>query len=155
MWQKNPVGFFDGASKKGVCEAGFVIKLNNSRIFRGWLKASLGSNTRDEVIGLWSLLHYARIWGVDHFQALGDSQVVINWVKGKTGLKTLELPHWLDSIVLQKKVFSWITFDHVYKDFNQEVDDLSKLDFGDMDSIIHYSFNLDGVVTEAGNLVFF
>lgn len=81
--------------------------------------------------------------------------MVINWVKGKTSLKTLELCHWLDSIVLQKKAFSWITFDHVYKDFNQEVDDLSKLDFGDMDSIIHYSFNLDGAVIEAGNLVFF
>ena len=81
--------------------------------------------------------------------------MVINWVKGKASLKTLELSHWLDSIMLKNKAFSWISFDHVYREFNQEADDLSKLDLGDMDGIIQYSYNLDGVVTEAGSLVFF
>ena len=80
--------------------------------------------------------------------------MVINWVKGKASLKLLELSHWLDSSLL-KKEFSWISFDHVYNEFNQDVDDLSKLVLGDMDGLIHYYFILDGAVTEAGSLVFF
>ena len=61
LQQEKPVDFLNGASKEGVCGASFVIKLNNSRTFRGWLKAGLGSNTQVEVIGLWSLLHCAQI----------------------------------------------------------------------------------------------
>ena len=114
----------------------------------------MGSNTHDEVNGLWSLLHCSRIWGVDHLHVLRDSHVVINWVKGKASLNSLELSHWLDKILLKKKDFSWISFDHVYREFNQEVaDDLSKLDLGDIDGIIQHSFN--GAVTEDGSFVFF
>ena len=76
--------------------------------------------------------------------------MVINWVKGKASLKSLELSHWLDSIFL-KKEFSWVSFDHVYREFNQDADNLSKLVLGDMDGLIHNSFVLDGV----GSLVFF
>ena len=60
------MGFCDGATKDGVCGVDIVIKLDNIRTFKGWLKAGLGINTWAEVIGLWSLLHCARISGVDH-----------------------------------------------------------------------------------------
>ena len=70
-------------------------------------------------------------------------------------LNTLELSHWLDNIMLKKNAFSWIYFDHVYREFNQEADDLSKLDLGDMDGIIQYSFKLNGAVSKASSLVFF
>ena len=85
----------------------------------------------------------------------GDSQVVINWVKGNACLKSLELTHWLESIMLKKKEFSWISFDHAYREFNQDANDLSKLVLGDMDGLIHYSFVLDGAAIEAGSFVFF
>ena len=81
--------------------------------------------------------------------------MVINWEKAKASVKSLDLSHWLDRILLKKKEFSWISFDHVYREFNKDADDLSKMVLGDMDGLIHYSFVLEGVVIEAGSLDFF
>ena len=64
--------FFDGAASDGACGVKFVIKLDN-KSFKCWRKDGKGTNTRIEVIGLWSLLHCDRVSGIKHFLVLGDS----------------------------------------------------------------------------------
>ena len=108
------MGFFVGASPDGVCGAGLVIKLDNHKMSKGRLKAGIGTNTRAEVIGLWSLLFCAKFWGLKHLQVLGDSQVIINWALGKAQMKSMEFNHWLDNIKILMNEFTWLSFNHVY-----------------------------------------
>ena len=70
------MGFFDGAAPRGHCGAGLVIKIDNHRMIKGWLKAGLGTDTRAEVIGFWSLPTCAKFWGLNYLQVLGDSKFV-------------------------------------------------------------------------------
>ena len=58
------MGSFDGATLNGMCGAGFVIKLGDDKVMKGWLKNGIGTNTRAEVAGLWCLLFYAKYWGI-------------------------------------------------------------------------------------------
>ena len=81
--QDHPFVFFNGAVANGVCGASFVIKLKNDKVIKGWLKAGRHTNTRAEVIGLWSVLFVAKSWGLKDLHVLGDSQAIINWALGK------------------------------------------------------------------------
>ena len=80
------MGFFDGATSDGACGAEFVIKLDNKSL-KCWRKDGKGTNTRIEVIGLWSLLHYDRVWGIKHLLVLGDSQVKWSLIGQRTWRK--------------------------------------------------------------------
>ena len=40
------MGIFDGAILDGYCEAGLVIKFDNHRMIKDWLKVGIGTNTR-------------------------------------------------------------------------------------------------------------
>ena len=50
--QDHPLVYFDGAPTNGVCGAGFIIKLDNVKVIKGWLKAGRGTNTLVEILGL-------------------------------------------------------------------------------------------------------
>ena len=67
------------------------------------------------MVGLWSLLFFAKPWGIKDLQVLGDSQVIINWELGEAQVKSLEFNHWLDKTKSLMKGFSFLTFNHVYK----------------------------------------
>ena len=54
------MGFFDGATSNGLCGYGFVTKLGKDKVMKSWLKDGIGTNTRVEVVGLWSLLYCAK-----------------------------------------------------------------------------------------------
>ena len=53
------VGFFDGSSKEGRCGCGMVLKLNYQYCFNLWMGGEVGSNTKDELLGLWGVLFFA------------------------------------------------------------------------------------------------
>ena len=57
------MGFFDGAALNGACGACIVIMIDKDIIFKGWLKVGMGTNTRAEVIGIWSLLFCVKYFG--------------------------------------------------------------------------------------------
>jgi hypothetical protein len=84
-------GFFDGAAQWGVCGAGFVLHVNQSSFFRGWMVGGVGTNTKVEMLGLWVLLSLALKLEMDCLQVYGDSQVVINWISGKGEIKALSI----------------------------------------------------------------
>lgn len=87
------VGFFDGATSKGLCAAGLFIKLGRDTTLKGWFKTGVGSNIRVEFVALWGLLYLARSWGLSALQVLGDSHVVVNWASGNAQLRSLMLLH--------------------------------------------------------------
>ena len=43
--QDHPLVYFDGAPIDGFCGAGFVIKLDDVKVIKGWLKSGRGTNT--------------------------------------------------------------------------------------------------------------
>ena len=85
-----PHGFFDGASKNNIGGAGIVLEIIQSHSFN--LKLGCGSNTnsRVELLALWTLLFFAAEIGIPSL-IFGDSSVVINWENEKSALSALEL----------------------------------------------------------------
>ena len=85
----------------------------------------------------------------------GDSQVIVNWVKGLAQVKSLVLHHWMESIKCLMNCFSFLSFQHVYRDLNVEVDRLSKLELGPMDGRIMFRHFSSGNLCRSGSLDFF
>ena len=100
------VGFFDGSLKEGRCGSGMVMKLNE-HIFNIWMGGDEGSNTRDELLGLWRILFFAKNCGIDSLIIFGDSKDVIEWVKGSFNLEVINLKSWCKRITwFSKSLFS-------------------------------------------------
>ena len=132
-----PLILFDGAAASGFCGARFVLKLVAGKEIKGWLNASRGSNTRARIIGLWSGLFVARLWGVKDLHFVGDSQVIILWALEKAQVLSLELFHWLNDSRRLMSEFNSCSFYHIYRELNAEVDALSKTSLGELDGKIH------------------
>jgi ribonuclease HI len=83
------VAFFDGASEAGGsnCGAGGVIKSCTSRAYRWYLNCGEGTNTKAELMGAWAALFMAKFLDILDIQLLGDSKVVIDWLKQKANLR--------------------------------------------------------------------
>ena len=72
-------------------------------------------------------------------QFVSDSKAFIDWDKyGTSSLQTLVLEHWMvrGSILIHN--FAQISFWHIYRDFNDEVNGLSKKGIGDMDRYLFF-----------------
>ena len=74
-----------------------------------------------------------------YLHVLGDSQVIINWALGKAQVMSLELNHCLVDTRRIMNKFNILTFNHIYRELNDEADALSKLVLGEMDGRILYS----------------
>ena len=104
---------------------------------------------------LWSLLICAKFWGIKDLQVLGDSRVIINWAMGEAQVKSLELHHWLENTKSLMKDFSFLSFNHVYRELNLEADTLSKIDLGKMDGRLYFSHFSAGSCYRSSHLVLF
>ena len=89
-----PAGFFDGASTKNKGGVGVQLMLSNDHHFCFKLGVGLSTNTRSELLALWTLLHYAKIMGLPHLHIHGDSAVIINWFNHRSTLSLLTLDGW-------------------------------------------------------------
>ena len=116
LLSKRPLILFDGASANGICGVGFVLKLVESKEIKGWLNAGRDSNTRVEIIGLWSGLYVARWRGVRELFVAGDSQVIINWALDKALGLSLELFHWLNDSKGLMSEFNCCFCFHIYQE---------------------------------------
>ena len=56
----------------------------------------------------------------------GDSSVIINWFMGTDALSPPELSHWCRVIKLLCNSFSYLSFNHLYHEYNMIVDCQSK-----------------------------
>jgi ribonuclease HI len=85
---------FDGAEQSGCCGAGGFFKSNHSRITKWFFSCGGGTNTKAELLGLWTTLFLATSWSVKHLLVLGDSSVVIDWINCKSKLRSVHIECW-------------------------------------------------------------
>ena len=123
---KYPCGFFDGASARGVGGVGFCLYLSKTHSFEFALGTGPGTNTKAELIGLWALLHTAQMMGIPKLKTYGDSLVIINWANGIASLSPPDLYHWCRDIRKLCSCFLELSFSHIYREYNQLADRLSK-----------------------------
>ena len=77
-----PIGIFDGASQEAClkCGARAVVKLSEVCPFKLINGCGSGTNTRGELLALWSLLHFSTSKPITTMHIYGDSKVIIDWV---------------------------------------------------------------------------
>jgi ribonuclease HI len=124
-----PCGFFDGASQGEPrrCGAGGLLYLLDSHSFE--LSSSLGVGTKKivELSIVILLLLFALERGCHSLQFFGDSMIVINWLNEIQRFQFIRLCPLLEEVITLKKKWEYISFTHVYKEHNMEVDRLSKV----------------------------
>jgi ribonuclease HI len=122
------VGWFDGATASSGSNngAGGVIKISEQCSYKWLLNCGLGSNTRAKLLGSWATLTLASRLSLPSIHILGDSKIIIEWLRGKGRLQVISLDCWKDKIMALISSFQKISFDHVYREENQVADCLSK-----------------------------
>jgi ribonuclease HI len=120
--------FFDGAALAGGsnCGAGGAIKCPNSQAYRWIFNCGDGTNTKAELLGAWATLIVTKLLDLQYIQVLGDSKVVIQWLKQKGALQTISTEGWKSRIKELIPTFKGIHFQHIYREVNGEADQLSK-----------------------------
>ena len=67
--------------------------ISPTHFFLAKLGVAFSTNTRAELVALWSLLYFAASLGLPSLMVWGNSQVVINWENTKVGLNVLDWVH--------------------------------------------------------------
>jgi ribonuclease HI len=122
------VAFFDGAAQSSglCCGAGGSFKTHPGRTTKWSLCCGRGTNTKAELLGLWTTLWLASSWSLDQLQVIGDSKVIIDWINGSSQLHSFHVEGWKHKVRLLALSFTDITFRHLPRSFNAEADALSK-----------------------------
>ena len=97
-----------------------------------------GKNFRAELIALWGLLFFVYNINLTSLQVIRDSQAIVGQGDGKSNLIVSLLDHWKDRIEDLKPFFNYLSFRHVQKQFNNEVECISKKDLGYDEGFLHY-----------------
>ena len=113
------------------------------------------TNTRAELVALWSVIRVSMLMGLPIQLILGDSMVIISWVKRLSALEIPSLKHWCDEIFSILLLVPPVTFNHIFREHNMLADGLSKkalnLELGKG----HFSETMDGKVIGDGHLTLF
>jgi ribonuclease HI len=125
-----PAGYtlacFDGAAQSGSCGAGGIFKSHHSRVTKWYFSGGLGTNTKAELLGLWTSLFLAASWSITNLLVLGDSRVVIDWINKKSNLRSVHIENWKHNTLELTKSFVDVKFLHFPRAHNGEADALSK-----------------------------
>ena len=105
-----------------------MLYISRDHYFLIKLGFGLCTNSRSELLALFSLLHVATLMGIPKIIVYGDSSMVINHKNGRCKLKVINLEHWCKRIDDIVKGFNFFNCQHIYREHNQLVDRLSKED---------------------------
>ena len=145
-----PVGYFDGAAKSNMGGAGFMIYLSETHYYCFSVSCGVCTNTRAELLALWSVIRVSHLMGLPIKVIFGDSLVVISWVNGTAALDVPTLKHWCDDIITMLRLAPPVSFNHIFREHNTLADGLSKralhLDMG----IGHFSETMNGLTIREG-----
>ena len=83
---------------------------------------------------------------------MGDSKVIVDWSFDVYSIHSVGLFHWLGRVKRLIGLFNNLSFQHIYKDFNSLVDDLSKQAIGIEEGSITWEELSDGVLIDSGYL---
>ena len=77
------IGFFNRASKDGSCGCGMVLKISEFHVFNLPMAGDKGRNTKAELLGLWGILYFVKLCGIESLVIFCDSLVIVkNGPKG-------------------------------------------------------------------------
>jgi len=119
---------FDGAAaSSGLnCGAGGFFKTHPNRTTSWFINCGLGTNSKAELLGLWTSLALASLWSLDQILVLGDSRIIIDWINRECALHSVHMEGWKDRTRQLSKQFRDIQFRHIPRIHNQQADALSK-----------------------------
>ena len=86
----------------------------------------ISTNTISKLLALWRLLFVTKEFGIPSLHVRRDSLAIINWVKGRATLSALNLEGWCQNIKKLESSFLSLDFLHVYREYNEKEDGLSK-----------------------------
>ena len=84
-----------------------------------------GTNNKAYLSALWSVLRIASEKNVRNLHIFVDSKLTIDWANGQLQIHAPHLQHMLRAIRIQKENFESISFQHIYRELNVEVEKLS------------------------------
>ena len=84
-------------------------------------------NNHAELLALKHLLKLDLDQSITKLQVYGDSEVIINWMKGIYEMENMLLHPILDMVKGMVLCFTDVTFHHVYYEMNSQVDKLSNV----------------------------
>jgi len=85
-----------------------------------------GTNTKVELLGAWIALTLAKYLNITNLHLMGDSKVVIEWLKQEGRLNLVMIEGWKNRILELAASFQTINYSHIFREFNTVVDILSK-----------------------------
>jgi ribonuclease HI len=141
-----PVGWFDRAAQPHNQQSGVggVIRIKEHTVVKWTLNCGLGTNNRVELLGVWALLTLASRFHIMDLQVFGDSRIIIDWLNKKGNLHVITLECWKDMTKELCKVFRTISFTHIYRDYNKQEDELSKIALQKQEGKIYYNLLVEG-----------
>ena len=88
-----PICYFDRASQLDgdLCGVGVVLKHTNGTEYRMSLGCETGTNTKGELLALWSLIFYANEKHLSQLHVVGDSKLIIGWLSQHCSLYVINL----------------------------------------------------------------
>ena len=132
-----------------------MIYLSKTHHFSFYVGCGHSTNTRAELMALWSVLHVSILMGLPLKMIYGDSKVVISWVNRISTLDVPTLKHWCDEIISMLRMTPPVSINHIYREHNTLADGLSKkallLDMG----IGYYTKTMDGLDIGYGHITLF
>ena len=86
----------------------------------------LSTNTRFELLALWTLLYCAKSMVLPTLHIHGDSIAIINWFNRRSALTLLALDGWCQRICDMEPYFIQLKVVHIFREHNTKADSLSK-----------------------------
>jgi hypothetical protein len=77
-------------------------------------------------LGAWDSLILAQQLHIDELLLLGDSKIIIDWLNGHADFHVVALECWKERTQEATRLIKNLSFSHIYREDNSEVDTLSK-----------------------------
>ena len=103
-----------------------MIKISEKFASKWTFNCGPGTNTRAKLLGVWETLILASRLHIFDIQVFGDSKIIIDWCNCKGKLQVISSDSWKVKIRFLSKTFSSLSFSHIHREYNKEVDILSK-----------------------------
>ena len=107
---------FDGASinEGATCGAGGSMKKIVNPDIRWFFNCRSGSNTKAELVGVWTSFILANLLDIRPLHMVGDSKVVMEWMQRKGNLLATRIEGWKCRVRILEKNFQEVVFQHIY-----------------------------------------
>ena len=118
--------------------------LDKDKFYKLWMRCSLGSNTKGEVLSLYIILQFSCSLGLDNIQFFGDSRIIIDSDTKAHGINILLLSAWPKNTRFSINYFQNISFLHVSREHNVQAYLLSKKALMALDGFYFFEFWSNG-----------